>query len=109
MSPLCRTVVGTGAILYRTRLTGLSGADAAGSAYGHVAEWLRSGLQNRLPRFNSGRGLQPSLPCSFWAWRADEAAGCRLRGNEGGRGDFGPGTAAVPARFGAFKAFAALL
>jgi hypothetical protein len=26
--------------------------------YGHVAEWLRSGLQNRLPRFNSGRGLQ---------------------------------------------------
>jgi hypothetical protein len=27
-------------------------------ANGHVAEWLRSGLQNRLPRFNSGRGLQ---------------------------------------------------
>jgi hypothetical protein len=26
--------------------------------HGHVAEWLRSGLQNRLPRFNSGRGLQ---------------------------------------------------
>jgi hypothetical protein len=26
--------------------------------WGHVAEWLRSGLQNRLPRFNSGRGLQ---------------------------------------------------
>ena len=25
--------------------------------WGHVAEWLRSGLQNRLPRFNSGRGL----------------------------------------------------
>ena len=24
---------------------------------GHVAEWLRSGLQNRLLRFNSGRGL----------------------------------------------------
>ena len=23
----------------------------------HVAEWLRSGLQNRSPRFNSGRGL----------------------------------------------------
>ena len=22
-----------------------------------MAEWLRSGLQNRLPRFNSGRGL----------------------------------------------------
>jgi hypothetical protein len=30
----------------------------AGDAFdGHVAEWLRSGLQNRLPRFNSGRGL----------------------------------------------------
>jgi len=24
---------------------------------GHVPEWLWSGLQNRLPRFNSGRGL----------------------------------------------------
>src|SRR5215470_6466672 len=30
---------------------------------GHVAEWLRNGLQNRVPRFNSGRGLQ--LPCNF--------------------------------------------
>ena len=27
---------------------------------GHVAEWLRNGLQNRVPRFNSGRGLQLS-------------------------------------------------
>ena len=26
---------------------------------GHVAEWLRNGLQNRVLRFNSGRGLQP--------------------------------------------------
>jgi hypothetical protein len=26
--------------------------------WGHVAEWLRSGLQNRLHQFNSGRGLQ---------------------------------------------------
>ena len=25
--------------------------------WGHVAEWLRSGLQNRLHQFNSGRGL----------------------------------------------------
>jgi hypothetical protein len=24
---------------------------------GHVAEWLRSGLQIRIPRFDSGRGL----------------------------------------------------
>ena len=39
---------------------------------GHVAEWLRNGLQNRVPRFNSGRGLQPYfgrtgaifVPCS---------------------------------------------
>jgi hypothetical protein len=30
---------------------------AAAMLRGHVAEWLRSGLQNRLPRFNSGRGL----------------------------------------------------
>ena len=28
---------------------------------GHVAEWLRSGLQIRAPRFDSGRGLQ-TLP-----------------------------------------------
>src|ERR1700722_1410761 len=26
---------------------------------GHVAEWLRSGLQIREPRFDSGRGLHP--------------------------------------------------
>src|ERR1043166_6110853 len=32
---------------------------------GHVAEWLRTGLQNRVRRFNSGRGLQPSLLRSF--------------------------------------------
>jgi hypothetical protein len=30
-------------------------------SWGHVAEWLRSGLQNRLHQFNSGRGLQ-SIP-----------------------------------------------
>jgi hypothetical protein len=27
------------------------------SQWGHVAEWLRNGLQNRVLRFNSGRGL----------------------------------------------------
>jgi hypothetical protein len=32
-------------------------AAARSAAFGHVAEWLRSGLQNRLLRFNSGRGL----------------------------------------------------
>jgi hypothetical protein len=26
-----------------------------------VAEWLRNGLQNRVPRFNSGRGLHNLL------------------------------------------------
>src|SRR5207344_2809787 len=30
------------------------------SAHGHVAEWLRNGLQNRVLRVNSGRGLQLS-------------------------------------------------
>ncbi len=30
-----------------------------GIGAGHVAEWLRKGLQNPVPRFNSGRGLQP--------------------------------------------------
>ena len=28
--------------------------------WGHVAEWLRNGLQNRVHQFNSGRGLHPS-------------------------------------------------
>ena len=31
---------------------------AVAPTHGHVAEWLRNGLQNRVPRFNSGRGLQ---------------------------------------------------
>ena len=36
---------------------------------GHVAEWLRSGLQNRLHQFNSGRGLHQinHLKCGFQA------------------------------------------
>src|SRR5712691_754300 len=29
--------------------------------WGHVAEWLRNGLQNRVHQFNSGRGLHPIL------------------------------------------------
>jgi|HubBroStandDraft_5_1064220.scaffolds.fasta_scaffold32482_2 hypothetical protein len=29
--------------------------------WGHVAEWLRNGLQNRVHQFNSGRGLHISL------------------------------------------------
>ena len=39
------------------------------TAQGHVAEWLRNGLQNRVPRFNSGRGLQP-LPSPVGACSA---------------------------------------
>src|ERR1700722_2082084 len=38
-------------------LTG-TGCNHADTPDGHVAEWLRNGLQNRVPRFNSGRGLQ---------------------------------------------------
>src|ERR1700754_3317319 len=45
----------------------------------HVAEWLRSGLQNRLHQFNSGRGLQQPfrlLPAKIepQAARAQQAA-----------------------------------
>ena len=43
-------------------LHGAFPARSAGTgAIGHVAEWLRSGLQIRAPRFDSGRGLQ-TLP-----------------------------------------------
>jgi hypothetical protein len=37
----------------------IAGIDPA--RWGHVAEWLRSGLQNRLHQFNSGRGLHPNF------------------------------------------------
>jgi hypothetical protein len=33
-----------------------------GAWIGHVAEWLRSGLQIRAPRFDSGRGLHNLAP-----------------------------------------------
>src|ERR1700683_2358578 len=57
------------------------GGRPAETTDGHVAEWLRSGLQNRLPRFNSGRGLQPSLAqrvkvartAARYGWRASAA------------------------------------
>ena len=32
--------------------------DLNNSQYGHVAEWLRGGLQILLSQFDSGRGLQ---------------------------------------------------
>jgi hypothetical protein len=38
-----------------------AGSDPHCRFYGHVAEWLRNGLQNRVPRFNSGRGLHFNL------------------------------------------------
>src|SRR5688500_14982306 len=36
-------------------------ASYIGTGGGVVAEWLRTGLQNRVRRFNSGRRLQPAL------------------------------------------------
>jgi hypothetical protein len=43
-----------------------------------VAEWLRSGLQIRVPRFNSGRGLQSfSKQFSFWTMVCSAQAGRR--------------------------------
>jgi hypothetical protein len=107
MSPCCRTVVGTGAFLYR-RASGLPAAPAAGNAYGHVAEWLRSGLQNRLPRFNSGRGLQLSLPSSFGLATLPRKAAAPSRGGEAWRSG-GASRDGQACPFGAFKAGAALL
>jgi hypothetical protein len=40
------------------RSAGEMAISKVGAPQGHVAEWLRNGLQNRVPRFNSGRGLQ---------------------------------------------------
>ena len=37
---------------------GRNGGSTPLTRFGHVAEWLRSGLQNRVHRFNSGRGLE---------------------------------------------------
>src|SRR5258705_14006579 len=39
--------------------------------WGHVAEGLRNGLQNRVHQFNSGRGLHinPLRNNSFFKWR----------------------------------------
>jgi hypothetical protein len=34
--------------------------------WGHVAEWLRNGLQNRVHQFNSGRGLHSHLIDMLW-------------------------------------------
>ena len=37
---------------------------SAAPSNGHVAEWLRRGLQILAPRFDSGRGLHPPSPAS---------------------------------------------
>ena len=50
---MARAVAGLGALLYTQG--GFAGFRKAPD--GHVAEWLRNGLQNRVHQFNSGRGL----------------------------------------------------
>ena len=55
--------------------------------WGHVAEWLRNGLQNRVHQFNSGRGLQSHL-IDFSALFGYDA-GCVPAGGRGRSRDFG--------------------
>ena len=53
---------------------------------GHVAEWLRTGLQNRVPRFNSGRGLHQlfqELNARFVRFKRLEARAQGLAGDSG--------------------------
>jgi hypothetical protein len=65
------------------RLSGTAGFDIASAPFpsgmsrtadGHVAEWLRSGLQSRVRRFDSGRGLH------FPVMAVSGAAGASLQG-----------------------------
>ena len=53
----CLTIVEVGSLCYQTA-AGFAPYSTKGSI-GHVAEWLRSGLQIRARRFDSGRGLHP--------------------------------------------------
>ncbi len=46
---------------------------------GDVAEWLRSGLQSRLHRFDSGRRLSRAEQCRRRHWRRRPARACRGR------------------------------
>ena len=52
-------------------LTRHARVSASRSLKGHVAEWLRTGLQNRVRRFNSGRGLHllNSITYHEYGWR----------------------------------------
>jgi hypothetical protein len=69
---VARTVAGHDPLLYsRTRASArgqVRKVSDAGFSQGHVAEWLRNGLQNRVLRFNSGRGLQSTFPHEFTGW-----------------------------------------
>jgi hypothetical protein len=58
MGGLGLTVAARRVFLYRAAVPASRIDRKSDAGDGHVAEWLRSGLQNRLPRFNSGRGLQ---------------------------------------------------
>jgi hypothetical protein len=65
-----------------------------GAPQGHVAEWLRNGLQNRGPRFNSGRGLQLKFQWLRRDFRDAESAPLFTWGPAGDPGEpvgaFGP-------------------
>ena len=62
---------------------------------GHVAEWLRNGLQNRVHQFNSGRGLhhKPLIPSTirFLLGSADAARGGSVEVPGGGVTGFAQG------------------
>src|SRR5690349_10664967 len=53
-APSAAAIAGEGSLLYGGAP---SRRQRSADIPGHVAEWLRNGLQNRVPRFNSGRGL----------------------------------------------------
>ena len=53
-----RRLPGAQSLLYIADLADIGVSANPHASIGHVAEWLRNGLQNRVPRFNSGRGLQ---------------------------------------------------
>jgi hypothetical protein len=67
---MCRLVAATGLLAHRTVGMANSSRAALDTLHllpGDVAEWLRSGLQSRLHRFDSGRRLSDGLvvPISF--------------------------------------------